>query len=105
MGILAAGERQVRHHLGPGVHVDPEEHLELEAGPLTRGDDLGQATCHAPDLLEMPGRGRQVHHRPIPRVGHGDDRRHDAGSVTQALEDAERPLEDLSHLDEQRAHR
>ena len=42
MGILAAGQRQVRHHLGPRVDVDPEQHLEVEAGPLALGDELGQ---------------------------------------------------------------
>ena len=58
MGLLAAGQRQVRHHLGPRVDVDAEQHLEVEAGPLALGDELGQAARHAPDLLEMPRRGR-----------------------------------------------
>ena len=46
-----------------------------------------------------------MHDRPVPRVGHRDDRRHDAGAVAEALEDAEGPLEDLGDLDEERADR
>ena len=81
--------------LARGVDVDPEQHLEVQAGPFALGDELGQPARHAPDLLEVPRRGRQVHDRPVLRVGHGDDRRHDAGPVAEPLVDAERPLEDL----------
>ena len=99
MGLLATGQRQVGHDLGPRVDVDPEEHLEVETVSLALGDDLGQAARHAPDLLEVPRRVREVHDRPVPRVGQGDDGRHDAGAVTEPLEDAEGSLEDLRRLD------
>ncbi len=101
MGILAPGERHVGHHLGPRIDVDPEEHLEVESRPLALRDELGQAARHPADLLEMPRRGRQVHHRPVLRVGHRDDRRHDAGAVAEPLEDAERALEDRRRFDEE----
>ena len=65
MGVLAARQRQVRHDLRPRVDVDPEQHLEVEAGPLALGDDLGQAAGHPPDLLEVPRRGGQVHDRRV----------------------------------------
>ena len=105
MGILAAGQRRGPARPWPASNVDAEQHLEVEAVALALGDELGQPARHAPDLLEMARRGRKVHDRPVLRVGHGDDRRHDAGPVAEALEDAERPLEDLRRLDEQRADR
>src|SRR6478736_764820 len=50
----------VRDDLGSGIHVDPEEHLEVEAIPFALGDELRQAARHPPDLLEMPRRRREV---------------------------------------------
>ena len=99
MGILAAGQRQVRHHLGSRVHVNPEQHLEVEPRPFALRDELRHAARHAPDLLEVARRGRQVHHGPVLGVRHGDHRRHHAGAVTEPLEDAERPLEDLRRIE------
>ena len=83
--------------------MDAEQHLEVETGPLTLGDVLGQPARHAPDLLEMTRRRRQVHHRSVARVGHRDNRRHHAGPVADPFEDAERPLEELCRFDQKRA--
>ena len=105
MRILTAGQCEVRHLLGHGVHMDAEQHLELKTRALALGHELGQATRHAPDLLEMPRRGRQVHHRRVLRIGHGDDRGHDARSVAESLVDPERPLEDVRRLAEAWADR
>ena len=105
VGVLAAGQGQVRHDLRTRVDVDPEQHLEVEPGPLALGDELGQPARHPADLLEVARRGREMHDRPVLGVGHGDDRRHDAGAVAEPLEDAEGSIEDLGRLDEERADR
>ena len=85
--------------------MDPEQHLEVQAVALALGDELGQAARHPPDLLEVSRRCRQVHDRAISRIGHRDDRRHDAGPVADPLVDAEGPLEDRGDLDDERADR
>ena len=85
--------------------MDPEQHLQVEPRPFALRDELRHAARHAPDLLEVACRRRQVHHGPVLGVRHGDHRRHHAGSVTEPLEDAERPLEDLCRIEDQRRDR
>ena len=73
--------------------------------PVDVDDEATVGALLAPDLLEMSRRGRQVHDRHVPRVGHGDDGRHDACAVAEPLKDAQGPLEHLCDLDEKRADR
>jgi len=101
VGLLAARQRRVRDHLGPGPDVDAKQHLEVEAGPLALGDELRQPARDSPNLLEMARRGREVHDQPVLRVSHGDDRRHDASPVAEPLEDTEGTIEGLRRLDEE----
>ena len=97
-GLLAPGDHQVRHDLRPGKDVDAEEQLELLAGALALGHELGEARGDPPDLLDVAGRAGEHDDRGVVGVGHGDDRRHDARPIVELLVQGEGALQQRLRL-------